>query len=104
METAEFWRRLFSDWPADIERRGAVLSKEGEALGFDNFVISEGLLLLERNAPDASGARKAFIAYDSIAIVKLPTVIELSQFHQLGFQPPSSAGVGQSLTAADADF
>lgn len=80
---------LFQHWPDSIERRGFVLSKQGESLGFDNFLVSPGLLLLERNAPDASGARKAFIGYDSIAIVKLPTTADLAQFQAMGFRPPA---------------
>ncbi|MEM7475465.1 MAG: hypothetical protein AAF483_10775 [Planctomycetota bacterium] len=86
MEIAEYWRTLFANWPDNIERRGMVLSKQGEVVSFENFLVSPGLLLLERSAPDASGARKAFIGYDSIALVKMPTTADLDDFLTMGFQ------------------
>ncbi len=88
LESAEYWRALFSHWPDEIERRGMVLTKQGEVVSFDNFLVSAGLLLLERSAPDASGARKAFVGYDSIALVKMPTTADIEDFLTMGFQPP----------------
>ena len=88
METAEFWRSLFENWPEVIQRRGAVVAKHGESIPFVNFLISGGLLLLERDGPDASGARKVIVAYDSIAAIKLSTAVDLAQFQTMGFQPP----------------
>ena len=89
MDYSEAWRALFQHWPEQIERKGSIMSKQGEFIGFDNFLIPGGILLLERNAPDASGARKAFISFDSIAIVKLPTTMPIGQFQSMGFRPPA---------------
>ena len=86
--SVEFWQSLFENWPDAIPRCGAVLSKQGESVPFVDFLISEGLLLVERDGPDASGARRAVVAYDSIAMVKLSASGELSQFRAMGFQPP----------------
>lgn len=86
MDSAESWRSLFDSWPEQIDRRGAVLSKQGESLWFDNFLVSANILLLERNAPDASGARKAFIGYESIAMIKLPTTADLKELQAMGFR------------------
>ncbi|MEZ6137626.1 MAG: hypothetical protein R3C53_22290 [Pirellulaceae bacterium] len=88
METAESWRALFDNWPTHLERRGSVLSKQGESLWFDNFLVAGNIVLLERAAPDAFGARKVFIGYDSIALVKLPSTVELKEFQSMGFRPP----------------
>lgn len=98
MLTPESWRSLFQNWPEDMERRGFVLSKQGESIGFDDFRVSNGLLLLGRNAPDASGARRAFIAFDEIALVKLPTIAELSQFQRLGFQQPGTGSAHRTIS------
>lgn len=100
MESAEFWRSLFENWPSRIEKRGMIISKQGESVGFDNFLVSPGILLAERNAPDASGARKAFISYDMIAIVKLPTTMELREFQQMGFRQPTGGSASSPTGTA----
>ncbi len=89
MQTAEFWKSLFENWPDAIERQGIVLSKNGETTPFINFMISGGLLLLERSGPDAGGARKVVISYEAIELVKLSTATELSKFQSMGFRPPA---------------
>ena len=88
MQTSEYWQSLFENWPDVIKRRGVVISTQGEAIPFANFLISAGLLLIDRDGPDAGGARKIIVAYDSIAMVKLPTIGEVSLFQSMGFQPP----------------
>ena len=87
METAQYWQALFEKWPEVIKRQGAVVTREGEAVPFVNFLISGGLLLLERDGPDANGARRVIIAYDAIGMVKLSTTAEMSLFQAMGFQP-----------------
>ncbi len=88
MQTSEYWQSLFENWPDVIKRHGTVVSKQGESVPFVNFLISAGLLLIERDGPDANGARKVIVSYDSIAMVKLSTVGEISIFQSMGFQPP----------------
>ncbi len=86
--STEHWQSLFENWPDAIERRGAIVSHNGEAVPFVGFLISVGLLLVERDGPDAAGTRKIIISYDSISMVKLKSVGELSRFQAMGFQPP----------------
>lgn len=88
MESVEYWQALFESWPDAIQRKGSVVTKQGESIPFINFLISGGLLLIERDGPDASGARKFIVSYESIAIIKLTTAAEMSQFQVMGFQPP----------------
>lgn len=88
MDSSESWRSLFENWPDAIERQGTIISKQGASIPFINFLISGGLLLLDRGRPDAEGARKVIVAYDSIALIKLSTTSELSIFQSMGFQPP----------------
>jgi len=87
MASTEHWQSLFENWPDVIQRRGAIVSKEGESIPFVDFLISFGLLLVERDGPDASGTRKIIVAYDSISMVKLSATGELSVFQSMGFQP-----------------
>lgn len=88
METAEYWRAFFDFWPENIERRGAILTKSGESISFEGFLLSPGILLCERSAPDASGARKAFVSYAEIEIVKLPTTLPIEEFQAMNFRMP----------------
>ena len=88
MESSEFWRTLFENWPEVIERHGIVISKQGETIPFVDFLISGGLLLLERSSPDAVGSRKVIVAYESIALIKMTTTAELTRFQAMGFQRP----------------
>ncbi len=81
------WQSIFENWPDAIQRRGVVVTKHGESIPFVDFLISEGLVLVERDGPDASGARRAIVGYESISIIKLATNCELSQFRAMGFQP-----------------
>ena len=52
METSAAWKSMFEGWPDAIERKGMVVTAFGEAIPFQAFMISVGLLLLERDNPD----------------------------------------------------
>lgn len=81
------WQTLFETWPNIIARKSALVTKQGEAIPFTNFMISPGLLLVERDGPDASGNRRIMVGFDSIAMVKLAGSGELALFQSMGFQP-----------------
>ena len=85
------WRSLFENWPDVIKRHGALVTQQGESVPFVNFLVSPGLLLIERNGPDANGARKVIVSYDAIAMVKLTAAAEMSLFQVMGFQPSLDA-------------
>lgn len=88
MQTAGHWRNIFEHWPESIPRNGIVVTQQGESIPFINYLISEGLLLLERNSPDGQGARKVMLDYGSIAAVKITAPLELARFQVMGFQAP----------------
>ena len=88
MEMAEAWRSLFEHWPEAIPRQGLLVTDFQETIPFVNFMISGGILLVERDKPDALGARKVMIAYPAISAVKLTNTLELARYQVLGFQPP----------------
>lgn len=87
METTEHWQSLFENWPEVIQRKGSVVTHQGESIPFVSFLVSFGLLLIERDGPDANGTRKVIVAFNSIAMVKLSAVGEMSLFQSMGFQP-----------------
>jgi hypothetical protein len=88
MTTGEYWRSLFENWPASVPRRGLLITTFNESIPFVKYLMSGGILLLEREIPDTTGARKVMVAYDAIAAVKITDVVELANFQALGFQPP----------------
>jgi hypothetical protein len=88
METAESWRGLFESWPESIPRQGMVVTTFQESIPFVNFMISGGILLLDRDKPDSLGARKVMLSYEAISAIKITSVIELARFQVMGFQAP----------------
>ena len=86
--TAESWRSLFENWPESIPRSGLAVTTFQETIPFVNFLISGGIVLLDRDKPDSHGARKVMVAYDAICAVKIASVMELARFQVMGFQSP----------------
>lgn len=86
MDAAQAWQTLFEKWPTAIPKEGMVVTEYGDNVTFINFMVSPGLLLLERDRPDATGARKVMVAYSGIRGVKMQSTMELSQYKLLGFQ------------------
>ena len=89
MNTGEYWKSLFENWPSSVPRRGLLITTFNDSVAFVNYMMSGGILLLERDRPDTVGARKVMIAYDAISAVKITDVVDLAKFEELGFQPPS---------------
>ena len=85
MDAAEYWIQIFRAWPNGYPRQGMLVTTFQETIPFSNFMISDGVLLIERDKPDALGARKAMIAMSTIAAVKLTDTFELSRFKAFGF-------------------
>ena len=85
---AESWRLLFENWPQAIPRQGLLVTTFQETIPFISFMISAGILLVERDRPDTVGARKVMIAFEAISALKLTTVVEMARFQVMGFQSP----------------
>lgn len=89
MNLGPIWKDYFTHWPTKVNPAGVLVTCYDEQIPFVNFMTSETLLLLERRAPDTSGARKVLIPYDNIVALKLVDVVNDSVFAGLGFKPPS---------------
>ena len=87
MDAVEAWRILFENWPDTIARHGLLVTKFQETIPFVDFLISGGILLVERDKPDSLGTRKVMLAYEVISALKLTTPMDLSGFQAMGFQP-----------------
>ena len=79
------WRDVFTDWPAGIPHRGIVVSTINESVPFKGFMIKGDTLLLERNNPDALGARFVLLAFDAINCLKFVDPLKESVFTAAGF-------------------
>jgi hypothetical protein len=88
MEATETWRELFENWPESVPRDGLLVTNFQEQIPFVNFMISGGILLVERDKPDSYGARKVMIAYDAITAIKFTNTLELARFQVMGVQAP----------------
>jgi hypothetical protein len=90
-DVGEIWRNCFRQWPAEIERRGVLVTSFGEQIVFDGFATSDDLLLVERRTPDTVGARTVLVVYQNIQAVKIVDVVKTKAFHALGFTAPAPA-------------
>lgn len=85
MAPDDAWRTLFLNWPEGISKAGILTTSLGENVTFVGFALSPGLLLVERDKPDALGSRKVIIPYSNIVAVKLGTPMSLQELQPLGF-------------------
>jgi hypothetical protein len=84
------WKKFFLAWPADMPRRGVLVTSFGDQISFAGFMTSEAFLLIERATPDAVGARSVVFAYDQVLALKITEVVKSKSFRAIGFEgePP----------------
>lgn len=91
METnSNHWGEFFLHWPADLQRRGILVTAFNEQISFSTFWTSGSFLLLERQTPDAQGTRSIVLPYDQILALKIVDVVKPKHFKAAGFEglPP----------------
>ena len=86
MDSSDVWRSFFETWPNSIPHQGILVTDVQETIPFVDFLISGGLLMVERDKPDSYGSRKVIVSYNAISAVKLTNTEELSKFEVMGFQ------------------
>lgn len=87
MQSAEGWRAVLENWPDSIPKQGIVVTTFQESIPFQNYLLSSGVVLFERDKPDSLGARKVMLSYEAISAIKLTDTLELARYQVLGFQP-----------------
>jgi hypothetical protein len=65
------WREFFEKWPAEIPKRGLLVSTLNEATPFKSFLLKGEMLLLERTNPDPMGARFVLMEFSTIHMLKI---------------------------------
>ena len=86
IDAARHWQALFTGWPETLPREGLITTDFQETIAFTGFMLSEGLLIVERDRPDSHGSRKVILSYDVISAVKLTSTMELEGFGAMGFR------------------
>ncbi|MBN2023670.1 MAG: hypothetical protein JW809_12865 [Pirellulales bacterium] len=84
--TLNNWRDVFCRWPAELPRRGIVITSFGEQIPFAGFLTCEGFVLLARAAPDSMGGRMVVLPYQSIEGMKFTDVLKTKALHSMGFE------------------
>jgi len=90
MNLGPIWKDFFTHWPKVMAPTGVLVTSYDEQIPFIGFMTGETLLMMDRRAPDASGARKVLIPYENIAALKMVDVVNNSVFAAVGFKPSSS--------------
>jgi hypothetical protein len=80
------WYDFFLHWPAELNRRGIIVTSFNEQIFFSAFWTSETFLMVERQTPDAIGARSIILPYDQIIALKISDVVKAKQFKATGFE------------------
>ena len=86
MDAGREWLDFFARWPASVARKGILVTNFGEQVAFNGFLLSERLLLVERQTPDTVGARKVIVPMAHVQAVKITDVVTTSAFEELGFR------------------
>lgn len=81
----EGWRLFFQQWPKEMPHRGVIVTALNEQIPFSGFLVSEHLLLVERQMPDTVGTRKVLMPFHSILMVKICDVVKTKVFQDAGF-------------------
>lgn len=81
----EGWRQIFGAWPAELPRRGLVITSFGEQIPFDAFMLSGGFVLLQRPTPDTLGARTVILPMANVVGLKITDVMKPKAFQAMGF-------------------
>ena len=84
------WGEFFIHWPADLPRRGIIVTSFNEQISFSTFWTSGNFLYLERQTPDSLGARSVVVPYNQILALKIVDVVKAKQFKVAGFEGVSS--------------
>ena len=85
MVAAQQWDTFFSNWPASLPRSGVLLTNLNETMPFKDFWLKEGMLLIERQTPDAMGARFVLLSFEVLNVVKFTNPLTTAEIAEAGF-------------------
>lgn len=87
MEPAKnIWLDLLQRWPKDMPQKGVVMTVLNESIPFVGFVYDDAMMVVQRQTPDAIGARQAIIPFASISYIKITAIVLPKAYTEFGFQ------------------
>ena len=85
IDVTQAWHECLVRWPDDMPRRGVLVTNFGEQIVFNNFLLTERMILVERHAPDTMGARQVMLPLAHVLGLKITDVVRAKCFTELGF-------------------
>ncbi len=85
-DSANVWQGIFGAWPEQLPRSGWLVTTWGETIPFVDFRLGVGMVIIERDRPDALGGRKILVPLSHVAGLKLGSTASLSSFDTWGFR------------------
>ena len=86
MDGANAWKELFTTWPEALPRRGVIIVSFDEQIAFQEFMVRDDLLLVQRRTPDTIGAREVIVPFGEIVGMKMVDVVKPSVYQKAGFE------------------
>lgn len=83
---SEDWKAYFTKWPEDLPKQGILITSFNEQIPFAGFLTGDAFLLLDRQTPDALGARTVILPYGNLMALKLTNVVDQKVFRSIGFE------------------
>ena len=83
--------RIFAHWPAAIPRSGTVVTAFGESIPFNEYLLTNELVLLLRPQPDAQGTRRVIMKLADIVAIRIAEAVDPARFTAMGFQMNTAA-------------
>ncbi|MBA2115709.1 hypothetical protein [Bremerella alba] len=80
------WLDLFERWPKDMPQKGVIMSELNESIPFVGFALDENMVVVQRQTPDAIGARQAIIPFNSISYLKITAIVPPKAYTEFGFK------------------
>jgi hypothetical protein len=79
------WREFFEKWPAEIPKRGLLVSTLNETTPFKSFLLKGDMLMLERTNPDPVGSRFILMEFSTIHMLKITEPLRESVLTGAGY-------------------
>lgn len=91
MAAAQQWESFFRNWPSSLPRSGVLVTSLNETMPFRTFWLKDSMVLVERQTPDAMGARFVLISFEEINIVKFTNPLTGAEIAEAGFSAESAS-------------
>lgn len=80
------WRDLLERWPKDMPHKGVIMTELNESIPFVGFAYDDDLMVVQRQTPDAIGARQAIIPFRAISYLKITAIVLPKTYTEFGFK------------------